>query len=231
MKKNTTTALIASKVKDIAPELDNVREIHVSNPESPTEAEISLIEGMAAYFLTSEDICDIIKMPRGRWDKHLEFQAAYQRGQGLGRATLRRMQMVTAKTHPIMQIFLGKQYLGQSDDPKAPQGESQLDAYTGFLNKLNIVINVSPTGNATPIVVGAGKGDSEALLETVGTDRTTRTEPRCVVGSDKDASMDFGLGKEQPGKTFHGLVADMVVPGGKGKRQDPSRSRVGEATN
>lgn len=228
-KSSTTVALIASKVKDIAPELDNVREIGIGNPESPTEAEISLIEGMAAYFLTSEDICDIIKMPRGRWDKHLEFQAAYQRGQGLGRATLRRMQMVTAKTHPIMQIFLGKQYLGQSDDPKAPQGESQLDAYTGFLNKLNIVINVSPTGQTNPIVVGAGKGDSETLLETVGQDSAVGTEPRRLAGSDQNESVDRGLGKsgEESRESFHGLVENMVVSSGKRKREDESRSRVG----
>ena len=215
--KNTNTKLspVVTRVKDTTPELDDVRTISVQNHETPTPYEVGLIEGMASHFLTAEEICHVIRIPQGRFNQHLEYQAAFQRGHGLGRASLRQMQMVSAKTQLVMQIFLGKQYLGQADNPQAPQGDSQLDAYTGFLNKLNLIVNVQTTGNTAPIVVGAGKGNSEILLEDVGTDSATPTIEGRVAHATEDAHMDRGVAKQKPGKSFHGLVEDMVISRGK----------------
>jgi hypothetical protein len=228
-KKTPTTAMVASKIKDTAPELDDVRKIVIQNHEQPTPYEIGLIEGMASHMIPADEICSIIRISRGRFDKHLEYQEAFQRGTNLGKASLRRMQMVSAKSNPVMQIWMGKQYLGQADKVEAPQGESQLDAYTGFLNKLNLTINVSTEGKPAPTVVGAGKGDSEVLLETVGKDSATPTEPRRVAGAAEDTQVDrrVGEGREEPGKSFLGQLEDMVISSGSGKRKDESRSRVG----
>jgi hypothetical protein len=207
-----------SKVKDIAPELDDVRTIAISDHEQPTPYDLTLIEGMASHFLPATEICAIIRMTRSRFEKHLEFQQAYQRGQELAKSTLRRMMYVSAKTNPTMQIWLSKQHLGMSDRPEAEQGESQSDAYTGFLNKLSIVINLPAEGRSAPTVIGTGKGDSEILLETVGENSATPTEPRRVVSAPKDEIVDSGVGTKQSGQSFHRLVEDMVISSGSGKR-------------
>ena len=211
---------MVSKIKDNIPELDDVRTISVQNHETPTPYELGLIEGMASHFIPAEEICHIIRIPRGRFDKHLEYQAALQRGQSLGRASLRRMQFISSKTQPVMQIWMGKQYLGQADKVEAPQGESQLDAYTGFLNKLNIVVNVQTTGNSSPTVIGAGKGDSELLLETVGENSPTPTESGGVVSVTENKIVDSGVGStgKKHQSDFHRLVEDMVVSSGSGER-------------
>jgi hypothetical protein len=216
MKSTPTKALTISQVKDVIPELDDVRSITIN--ESPTPYDITLIEGMASHFLTTTEICSVIRMTHSRFEKHLEFQAAYQRGADLGKATLRRMQWISAKSNPFMQIFLGKQYLGQSDLPKVPQGESQSDAFKGFLDKLSIVINLPATGGTSPKVIGTGKGDSEVLLETVGKNGATPAESGTVVTTGKDATTDRGVGKEQSRRSFHRLVEDMVVSRGEGVR-------------
>jgi hypothetical protein len=219
-KKPMTTTLVVSKIKDTIPELDDVRTISIQNHETPTPYEIGLIEGMASHFISAEEICAIIRIPRGRFDKHLEYQAAMQRGVNLGKSSLRRMMFATAKTQVVMQIWLSKQHLGMADKVEAPQGESQLDAYAGFLNKLNIVVNVQTTGKVAPIIVGAGDGDSKTLLEDVGEDSTTPTIEGRVAGTAQDAQVDRRVGPtgEKPGKSFHRLVEDMVVSGGSGKR-------------
>ena len=217
-KKSAAMTMVVSKIKDTCEQLDDVRTIGIQDHENPTPYDLTLIEGMAGHFLTSEDICDILRMPKSRFNQNLEYQEAYQRGQGMGRASLKRMQMVAAKTNPVMLIWLGKQHLGQEDKVTAPQGESQLDAYTGFLNKLNIIVNVSTTGNSSPTIIGAGKGDSETLLENVGENGTTATITGGVVGSAEDAQVDRRMEptREKPRKSFHGLVEDMVVSRGAG---------------
>lgn len=219
---------ISSKIKDTAPELDDIRTIVLDSRDAPTPRDIALVEGMASHLLTPEEICSVIRVPKGRFEKHLEFQAAYQRGYDLGKASIRRMQFLSAKTQPVMQIWLGKQYLGQADKVEAPQGESQTDAYKGFLDKLNLVINVHTEGRTSPKVVGAGKGDSEILLEDVGKDSATPTEQGAVVRTGESPEVDSGVAAATPRTNLHRLMEDMVVPSGTGKRQDESGGGVGQ---
>jgi hypothetical protein len=204
-----------SKVKDIAPELDDIRSIGIGDHEKPTPYDLTLIEGMASHFLPATEICAIIRMTRSRFEKHLEFQKAYQRGQELAKGSLRRMMFVSAKTNPVMQIWLSKQHLGMSDRPEIAQGESQSDAYKGFLNKLSIVINLPATGNPSPTVIGTGKGDSELLLETVGENSAASTESGGVVKSSQNEIVDRGVGTKKSQSNFHRLVEDMVVSSGE----------------
>jgi hypothetical protein len=226
-KKSTSIVPVTTKIKDTAPELDDVRSIVLENRETPTPYDLTLVEGMASHMLTPDEICAVIRVPKGRFDKHLEYQAAYQRGQELGKASIRRMQFMTAKTQYPMQIWLGKQYLGQADRVDAPKGESLADAYQGFLNKLNIVINVPATGHAAPKTIGAGKGDCEVLLETVGTNRATSADTPAVVGRGENGEADRAVAGNPPKRNLHRLMEDMVVSGGTGQREDQSRSGVG----
>jgi hypothetical protein len=215
MKKSSTKLTpVVTRVKDTTPELDDVRSIVLQNRETPTPYDLSLIEGMASHLIPSEEICSIIRISKGRFEKNMEMQAAYQRGIDLGKSTLRRMMWVTAKTQPVMQIWLSKQHLGMADKVERVEGESQHDAYKGFLDKLNIVINLPATGNAPPQVVGAGTGNSDILLETVGTDSPAPTEPRTVDGAGENDQVDRGVAASPPRQNLHRLVEDMVISGG-----------------
>jgi hypothetical protein len=229
--KTKSVATIASRVKDMSPELDDVRSVTLENRETPTPYDLRLIAGMASHQLPVEEICSILGVPKSRFEKNLEMQAAYQQGINQGKATLRRMMFVSAKTNPVMQIWLSKQHLGMADKVETQQGDSQIDAYKGFLDKLSVIVNVHTEGRTTPKVVGAGKGDSEVLLETVGEGRSTPTESGVVVTSGENSQVDRGVEEKAPERNIHGLLEDLVIPGGTGKRENQSRSRVGSHTD
>lgn len=72
---------------------------------------------IAAWFSCSEDTIE-------RWCRrtyHQGFAETFEVKRGLGKISLRRMQWQLAQKSAIMAIFLGKQYLGQSDQPDARQ--------------------------------------------------------------------------------------------------------------
>ena len=214
MPKSKTNALtIPSRVKDITPELDDVRTIALENHKNPTPYDIGLIEGMASHLIPATEICAIIRMSKSRFEKSLAFQAAFERGNLMGKASLRRMMYVGAKTQPVLQIWLSKQHLGMTDKPEPVQGESQQDAYKGFLDKLNIVINIPAAGQPAPIVIGSGTTDRTARVEDVGTRSPTTAKPITVVGTAKNEGMDSGVESagEESRKSFHRLVEDMVI--------------------
>jgi hypothetical protein len=208
----------------MSPELDDVRSVTLENRETPTPYDLRLIAGMASHQLPVEEICSILGVPKSRFEKNLEMQAAYQQGINQGKATLRRMMFVSAKTNPVMQIWLSKQHLGMADKVETQQGDSQVDAYKGFLDKLSVIVNVHTEKRTAPNIVGAGKGDSEVLLETVGEGRTTSADKGSVVSITSDAGVDSGVDEKAPERNIHGLLEDLVIPSGTGKRKDESGS-------
>lgn len=54
------------------------------------------------------------------------FSEVYNEKREGGKITLRRYQMQLAEKNASMAIFLGKQYLGQSDNPEAPNDANEL---------------------------------------------------------------------------------------------------------
>jgi hypothetical protein len=189
MSKNTTplVPLVGSAVIDVMPELDDVQQIQPINPDQPSPEDCWLIEKMASHFLTADEICSIVKITRGQFEGNLEYAASYQRGVNMGKASLRRMQFVAAKRNPVMQIWLGKQHLDQHDKVETKQGDTRKDAYEGFLNKLQIELNVSTTGQTAPVIIGSGKGDSALHLGAVRTDQPDGTDSGGVVGETLDS--------------------------------------------
>lgn len=181
--KTTQPAIFQGAViTDVMPELDDVQSIQPVNPDQPSPEDCWLIEKMASHFLTADEICSIVRITRGQFEGNLEYAAAFQRGTNMGKASLRRMQFVAAKRNPVMQIWLGKQHLDQHDKVETKQGDTRKDAYEGFLNKLQIELNVSTTGQTAPVVIGSGKGDSPVHLGTVGSDQPNGADSGRVVG-------------------------------------------------
>lgn len=66
---------------------------------------------IAGFFCCSEDTIE-------RWCKReykVGFAEIYTQKRGVGRISIRRAQFRMAETNPTMAIWLGKQYLGQTD--------------------------------------------------------------------------------------------------------------------
>lgn len=106
---------------------------------------IKLIESLAMVQCTHEEIAACLGTTKETlYAKHNEaaFYTAYKKGSDQGKMSLRRMQFELAKSSAAMAIFLGKQMLGQKDNPEESDSNE----------KVNVVINFGDTsgGGETP---------------------------------------------------------------------------------
>lgn len=93
------------------------------------------LEEIAGFFRCSEDtiqrwVADNYKDEDGN---PLTFAVVFRQKRGIGKISLRRSQFRLAQKNATMAIFLGKQYLGQSD---AGTGSTVETADDGFLQAL-----------------------------------------------------------------------------------------------
>lgn len=96
-------------------------------------------EEIASFFNCSVDTVE-------RWCKREldeTFAEAYKKGSALGKMSLRRTQFKWAEKSPAMAMFLGKNYLGQSDNPVTDIDEAtkkMLDKAEQILGEVDSVI-------------------------------------------------------------------------------------------
>ena len=93
------------------------------------------IERLAGMMCTQEEIasyfdCDVRTLQRDE-----EFCRVYKKGLDKGKMSLRRKQYTMSDTNVTMAIWLGKQYLGQTDKVESDNNNNQ-----------NIVFNIKPVG-------------------------------------------------------------------------------------
>ncbi len=87
-------------------------------------------EKLCGYMCTQAEIADFFHVSTdtiSRWCKRTygaNFADIYKKHISSAKCTLRRYQMDLARINPAMAIFLGKQYLGQSDKPETQEGET-----------------------------------------------------------------------------------------------------------
>lgn len=80
------------------------------------ELDYNLIENLAEIFCTHEEIASVLEVNVKTLTSREEFLEAYKRGFDKGKKSLRRWQCDCAKKgNSAMLIWLGKQYLGQSE--------------------------------------------------------------------------------------------------------------------
>ena len=78
--------------------------------------DLDLVEKLAHIQCTYGEIASTLGVSIDTLQRHKDFAAVYKRGAEGGRKSLRRMQFESAnRGNVVMQIWLGKQYLGQSD--------------------------------------------------------------------------------------------------------------------
>ena len=97
------------------------------------QLDYELIERLAKIHCIQQEIADMLGVSTKTLQRNKEFCRIYNKGIQEGKMSLRRMQFETAnKGNPTMQIWLGKQYLGQRDMQEANIGDSK-----EIIDKLN----------------------------------------------------------------------------------------------
>lgn len=101
------------------------------------EIDQELFENLCSIQCTEAEICSVLKCSEdtlNRWCKktyRLTFADTFKNKSKRGKASLRRTQFKLAEKNAAMAIFLGKQYLGQKDEP-----EQQTDSGVQIIDDL-----------------------------------------------------------------------------------------------
>lgn len=86
---------------------------------NPDAATLEVLEGLGRIQCTTKESACVLKVSEKTFLKflsdHEEARDAFEMGKGQGLHSLRRTQFKLAETNAAMAIFLGKNYLGQSD--------------------------------------------------------------------------------------------------------------------
>lgn len=104
-------------------------------PRKLTELDQHQFENLCKLQCTKEEICgffDITDKTLERWCRRTYkagFSEVFRQKRGLGKISLRRAQWRLAEKNANMAIFLGKQFLGQSDNPMHDEEIEDADAY------------------------------------------------------------------------------------------------------
>jgi hypothetical protein len=89
-------------------------------------------EGLCGIHCTEREICSVLRTSEktiGHWCKRYygkPFAEVYKDFVNIGNVSLRRNQMKMAQYNPTMAIWLGKNYLGQTDSPEKEKKENEL---------------------------------------------------------------------------------------------------------
>ena len=97
-----------------------------------------VVEALGTVMATEEEIAAALNVTVETLhskDNNPVFLECYKKGRENGRLSLRHSQFQLAKVNAAMAIFLGKQYLGQKDNPEE----------TDSSEKVNVVINFTDT--------------------------------------------------------------------------------------
>lgn len=102
------------------------------------EIDFTKVYKLASYQSTKGEIISLMKIPRtelyANKEVYEEFCEAYEAGRESGKNELRQTQFQLGKKNVVMSIFLGKQYLGQSDNPNSLQGADLGTVKVEFVN-------------------------------------------------------------------------------------------------
>jgi hypothetical protein len=127
-----------------------------------------LVQKLAHIQCTQAEIATAVGVSVDTLHRHAEFAEVYKRGSEAGKKSLRRMQFESAtKGNIAMQIWLGKQYLGQRDNlDQRVNTELQIRADYSKLDdaelaELERLTNkaYAQTIDVTPVALPAAPGD------------------------------------------------------------------------
>ncbi len=74
-----------------------------------------MVERLASIMATQEEIAEFLDLSVRTLQRDAEFSRVYKKGLEKGKMSIRRNQFKLSERNVAMAIFLGKNYLGQSD--------------------------------------------------------------------------------------------------------------------
>lgn len=95
-----------------------------------------VVEKLASIQCTQEEIANFLDVSVRTLQRDEEFCRIYKKGQDNGKMSLRRTQFRLAEHNVTMAIWLGKQYLGQSDKQEVNTNITNLPEF-----KLDVIDN------------------------------------------------------------------------------------------
>lgn len=173
---------------DGAPDLFNIK---LGNVDDPSQSDLALVQKLASNHIPLREICAILDVPESLFNSNLNLMAAFERGQEIGKAQLRMLQNKTAKNNPIMQIWLGKNVLGQADKIETThEKKDDNDARSGFADKLKSIIDISPTKRADGDTDRGRAGSGPVRVESMGEKLAIGADERALAESRVDQAAD-----------------------------------------
>lgn len=110
-------------------------------------------ESLCALQCTLEEVCgffDVTDKTLDGWCKRTygsSFSEVFKQKRGSGKISLRRAQFRLAEKNASMAIWLGKQYLGQKDDPQMVFAENvKIDGLSKSLQEMEDALNSDDVG-------------------------------------------------------------------------------------
>lgn len=106
-----------------------------------SEKEIKIFEGLCAVQCTKDEICFVMQVTDKTLDRLLKeqygmnFSDSYKKCGAGGKVSLRRAQFRLAERNAAMAIWLGKQYLGQSEHGVIGEGSRMDDGLIAALER------------------------------------------------------------------------------------------------
>ena len=102
------------------------------------EIDYTAVEKLSMLMCTEEEIANYLDISVRTLQRDEEFCRIYKKGLDYGKMSLRRTQFKLAQKSSAMAIFLGKQYLGQSDEYSGTNSlkEDEKDALSVLLRLL-----------------------------------------------------------------------------------------------
>lgn len=83
------------------------------------EVDMGMVERLAQIMCTEDEIAAVMDIDKSTLRRQPTFDEVYKKGREVGKSSLRRTQWRIAQNNAAMAIWLGKQYLGQTDKVEA----------------------------------------------------------------------------------------------------------------
>ena len=136
----------------------------------PKEFDPEIFEGLCHLVCTWEEIESVLRADRNTinaWCKRTfgaDFSTVYKKFSAAGKIAVRRNQFHLSKTNATMAIWLGKQWLGQKDDPpSAHEFNGTLKAYIDTL-KRDVKEKYAAQFGMTPTSEAKASGDQDLTI-------------------------------------------------------------------
>ena len=97
-----------------------------------TQIDLEQAQKLGTLQCTLKECSAWFDIPLSTLSGHKEFQEAYKKGLENGKQSLRRKQWHLADKSATMAIWLGKQYLGQSDNPLGEKEDNVSILFEGW---------------------------------------------------------------------------------------------------